>query len=54
MVFTQAVRRCKGLKEVLTTHGHRNSPVIDLGFPSFHEADTQLLLQGDWILGYGR
>jgi hypothetical protein len=33
----------KELKEVLTTHGHRNSPVHDPEFPSFHEADTQSL-----------
>jgi hypothetical protein len=40
---TQPVRYWKELKEVLTTHGHRNSPVHHLEFPSFHEADTQSL-----------
>jgi hypothetical protein len=41
---TQALKYWKELKEVLTTHGHRNSPVIDPEFPSSHEADTQSLL----------
>jgi hypothetical protein len=40
---TQPVRYWKELKEVLTTHGHRNSPVHHFEFPSFHEADTQSL-----------
>jgi len=39
----QPVRHWQGLKEVLTTHGHRNSPVHSPEFPSFHEADTQSL-----------
>jgi hypothetical protein len=33
----------KELKEALTTLGHRNSPVRNPEFPSFHEAATQSL-----------
>jgi hypothetical protein len=39
----QAVRYRKELKGALATHGHRNSPVHNPQFPSFHEADTQSL-----------
>jgi len=51
---TQAVRCCKELKEVLTTPGHHNSPVIDPEFPSSHEAGIQSLFSDGWNLGYGR
>jgi hypothetical protein len=37
---TQAVRYSSELKEVLATHGHRESPVRNPQFPIFHEADT--------------
>jgi hypothetical protein len=40
---THAFRYRKELKEVLAKHGHRNSPVRNPQFPSFHEADTQSL-----------
>jgi hypothetical protein len=39
----EPVRRWKQLKEVLATHGHRNSSARNPEFPSFREADTQLL-----------
>jgi hypothetical protein len=39
----QALIHWKELKEVSTTHGHRNSLMYDPEFPSFHEADIQSL-----------
>ena len=37
----QPVRYWKELKEVLTTHGHRTSPVHYPECPTFHDGDTQ-------------
>jgi hypothetical protein len=37
------VRYWQELKEVLATQGQRTSPMHNPQFPSFHEADTQLL-----------
>jgi hypothetical protein len=48
------VRCWKELKEVLTTHEHRNSLVRNPEFPSSHEACTQSLFEGHWNYGYGR
>ena len=39
----QAVRYQRESKEVLATHGHRNSPEHNPQFPRLHEVDTQSL-----------